>query len=130
MPRLTATAALQLVLLLSAVPAQYLISRWSGSTAAQRFHSTARYGWLMTTKTLPPPLVRLEEDGACCNSKQHCYFRLLRHWNHWRASYLNSTVWMDWAHQQMVKVQYVCDACGYCDWHIQLGGLCENKKKQ
>uniref|UniRef100_A0A4W6DAI4 Si:dkey-261l7.2 n=1 Tax=Lates calcarifer TaxID=8187 RepID=A0A4W6DAI4_LATCA len=42
MPQLTAAAALQLVLLLSAVPAQYLISRWSGSTAAQRYHATTR----------------------------------------------------------------------------------------
>lgn len=42
MPRLTVTAALQLVLLLSTVPAQYYISRWSGSTAAQRHQATAR----------------------------------------------------------------------------------------
>ncbi|XP_040919655.1 si:dkey-261l7.2 [Toxotes jaculatrix] len=42
MPQLTATAALQLVLLLSAVPAQYFISRWSGSTAVQRYHATTR----------------------------------------------------------------------------------------
>ncbi|GAA6224490.1 uncharacterized protein LOC108898066, partial [Lates japonicus] len=42
MPQLTAAAALQLVLLLSAVPAQYLISRWSGTTAAQRYHATTR----------------------------------------------------------------------------------------
>lgn len=42
MPQLTAAAALQLVLLLSAVPAQYFISRWSGSTAAQRYHATSR----------------------------------------------------------------------------------------
>ncbi|KAF0023211.1 uncharacterized protein si:dkey-261l7.2 isoform X1 [Scophthalmus maximus] len=41
MPRLSAAAALQLALLLSAVPAQYLISRWSGPTAAQRLHATA-----------------------------------------------------------------------------------------
>lgn len=113
MPRLTATAALQLALLLSAVPAQYLISRWSGSTAAQRFHSTARYGtarridlgvggclgasWYL--------LVRLGLKQEDCHPRKHCCFRLLRHWNRWRASYLNSTVWMDWAHQQMVRVQ-------------------------
>lgn len=42
MPQLSATALLQLVLLLSAVPAQYFISRWCGSTAAQRFHATSR----------------------------------------------------------------------------------------
>ncbi|XP_051264849.1 uncharacterized protein si:dkey-261l7.2 isoform X2 [Dicentrarchus labrax] len=42
MPQLTATAVLQLMLLLSAVPAQYFISRWSGSTAAQRYHATTR----------------------------------------------------------------------------------------
>ncbi|XP_026174419.1 uncharacterized protein LOC113137169 isoform X2 [Mastacembelus armatus] len=42
MPQLTATAVLQLVLLLSTVPAQYFISRWSGSTAAQRLHATTR----------------------------------------------------------------------------------------
>ncbi|XP_029903780.1 uncharacterized protein LOC115356682 [Myripristis murdjan] len=42
MPQLSATAVLQLVLLLSAVPAQYFISRWSGSTAAQRYHASAR----------------------------------------------------------------------------------------
>ncbi|KAF1376386.1 hypothetical protein PFLUV_G00210980 [Perca fluviatilis] len=42
MPQLTATAVLQLVLLLSAVPAQYFISRWSGSTAAQRYHASTR----------------------------------------------------------------------------------------
>lgn len=42
MPQLSATAVLQLVLLLSALPAQYFISRWSGSTAAQRYHATTR----------------------------------------------------------------------------------------
>lgn len=42
MPQLSTTALLQLVLLLSAVPAQYFISRWAGSTAAQRFHATSR----------------------------------------------------------------------------------------
>nr|XP_057921319.1 uncharacterized protein si:dkey-261l7.2 [Doryrhamphus excisus]XP_057921320.1 uncharacterized protein si:dkey-261l7.2 [Doryrhamphus excisus]XP_057921321.1 uncharacterized protein si:dkey-261l7.2 [Doryrhamphus excisus] len=43
MPQLTATAALQLALLLSALPAQYLISRWTGSTAAQRLHASTRF---------------------------------------------------------------------------------------
>ncbi|KAL7859723.1 hypothetical protein SRHO_G00148700 [Serrasalmus rhombeus] len=38
MPQLT--AALQLALLLSAVPAQYLISRWTSGTAAQRSDAT------------------------------------------------------------------------------------------
>ncbi|MEQ2171252.1 hypothetical protein GOODEAATRI_008752 [Goodea atripinnis] len=42
MPHLNAAAALQIALLLSAVPAQYFITRWSGSTAAQRFHATTR----------------------------------------------------------------------------------------
>ncbi|KAM7368166.1 hypothetical protein PAMP_014412 [Pampus punctatissimus] len=42
MPQLTAPAVLQLALLLSAVPAQYLISRWSGSSVAQRYHATTR----------------------------------------------------------------------------------------
>lgn len=41
MPRIAPTAALQLVLLLSALPAQYLISRWSGSTHLQRQRATA-----------------------------------------------------------------------------------------
>lgn len=55
------------------------------------------------TKTLQVGLGLKLEDGACC--KPNRSFRLLRHWNHWRASYLNSTVWMDWAHKQVVKVQ-------------------------
>ncbi|XP_008277851.1 uncharacterized protein LOC103355733 [Stegastes partitus] len=42
MPELRAAAVLQVALLLSAVPAQYFISRWSGSTAVQRFHATTR----------------------------------------------------------------------------------------
>lgn len=42
MPQLTARALLQVALLLSAVPAQYLIAHWSGVTAAQRFHATSR----------------------------------------------------------------------------------------
>lgn len=42
MPQLRAAAVLQVALLLSAVPAQYFISRWSGSTAAQRYHATTR----------------------------------------------------------------------------------------
>ncbi|KAM6915012.1 uncharacterized protein FYW49_009896 [Xenentodon cancila] len=41
MPQLNA-AVLQIALLLSAVPAQYLISRWGGSTTVQRYHATAR----------------------------------------------------------------------------------------
>lgn len=40
--QLTTAAMLQLALLLSAVPAQYLISKWSSSTSAQRFHATSR----------------------------------------------------------------------------------------
>ncbi|KAM8726703.1 uncharacterized protein AB9X84_003028 [Acanthopagrus schlegelii] len=69
MPQLSAAAVLQLVLLLSAVPAQYFISRWSGTTAAQRFHATTR---------------------------------LLKMWKDWRTFF---DVWMDWASQQMSKVQ-------------------------
>lgn len=69
MPQLSAAAVLQLVLLLSAVPAQYFISRWSGTTAAQRFHATTR---------------------------------LLKIWKDWRTFF---DVWMDWASQQMSKVQ-------------------------
>lgn len=42
MPQVSATALLQLALLLSAVPAQYFISQWYGSTATQRFHATSR----------------------------------------------------------------------------------------
>ncbi|XP_059898060.1 uncharacterized protein si:dkey-261l7.2 [Gadus macrocephalus] len=42
MPQIAATTVLQLALLLSALPAQYLISRWSGSTVAQRFHAITR----------------------------------------------------------------------------------------
>lgn len=72
MPELRAATVLQIVLLLSAVPAQYFISRWSGSTVAQRYHATTR---------------------------------LLRIWKEWRASYLNGTVWMDWAGQQLSKVK-------------------------
>ncbi|XP_068609865.1 uncharacterized protein si:dkey-261l7.2 isoform X2 [Brachionichthys hirsutus] len=72
MPELTGAALLQIALLLSAVPAQYLICRWSGSTAVQRFHASAR---------------------------------LLHIWKEWRKSFLNATVWMDWASMQMSKVQ-------------------------
>ncbi|KAM9355470.1 uncharacterized protein KZ484_013593 isoform 2-T3 [Pholidichthys leucotaenia] len=42
MPELRAAAVIQAVLLLSAVPAQYLISRWVGSTQVQRYHATTR----------------------------------------------------------------------------------------
>lgn len=42
MPQISATALIQLGLLLSAVPAQYFISRWYGTTATQRFHATSR----------------------------------------------------------------------------------------
>ncbi|XP_041831628.1 si:dkey-261l7.2 [Melanotaenia boesemani] len=42
MPQLNAAAALQIALLLSAVPAQYFISRWCGSSVAQRYHATTR----------------------------------------------------------------------------------------
>ncbi|XP_061899556.1 uncharacterized protein si:dkey-261l7.2 isoform X1 [Entelurus aequoreus] len=43
MPQLTAATALQLALLLSALPAQYFISRWSGYSAAQRLHASTRF---------------------------------------------------------------------------------------
>uniref|UniRef100_A0A3P9LL34 Si:dkey-261l7.2 n=1 Tax=Oryzias latipes TaxID=8090 RepID=A0A3P9LL34_ORYLA len=42
MPQLSPAAALQIALLLSAVPAQYYLCRWSGSTAARRYHATSR----------------------------------------------------------------------------------------
>ncbi|XP_019712069.1 uncharacterized protein LOC109507231 [Hippocampus comes] len=42
MPELTLSAAVQLVLLLSAFPAQYLIHKWSGNTAEQRLHASAQ----------------------------------------------------------------------------------------
>ncbi|XP_028996364.1 uncharacterized protein si:dkey-261l7.2 [Betta splendens] len=43
MPQLASPAVLQLALLLSALPAQYFISRWCGSTAVQRYHASARF---------------------------------------------------------------------------------------
>ncbi|XP_077567225.1 uncharacterized protein LOC144192071 [Stigmatopora nigra] len=42
MPQVTLTTVMQLVLLVSALPAQYLILEWSGSTVTQRFHSMAK----------------------------------------------------------------------------------------
>ncbi|XP_060947275.1 uncharacterized protein si:dkey-261l7.2 [Limanda limanda] len=42
MPQMSAATVLQVALLLSAVPAQYLISQWSGSSAVQRYHATTR----------------------------------------------------------------------------------------
>lgn len=42
MPQLTGPAVLQLVLLLSAVPAQYFLSRWSSTSVAQRYHAITR----------------------------------------------------------------------------------------
>ncbi|KAJ8008725.1 hypothetical protein DPEC_G00081400 [Dallia pectoralis] len=42
MPQLTATTILQLTLLLSALPVQYLISQWTGASVAQRDHATKR----------------------------------------------------------------------------------------
>ncbi|XP_034435957.1 uncharacterized protein si:dkey-261l7.2 isoform X3 [Hippoglossus hippoglossus] len=42
MPQMSTATVLQIALLLSAVPAQYLISRWSGSSAVQRYHATTR----------------------------------------------------------------------------------------
>ncbi|KAJ8355741.1 hypothetical protein SKAU_G00185350 [Synaphobranchus kaupii] len=42
MPQITAAAILQIGLLLSALPAQYLISKWSGSNSAQRHRATQR----------------------------------------------------------------------------------------
>ncbi|XP_076874725.1 uncharacterized protein LOC143525093 isoform X1 [Brachyhypopomus gauderio] len=42
MPHITGTAALQLALLLSALPAQYLISTWTSGNAAQRHIATQR----------------------------------------------------------------------------------------
>lgn len=83
----------------------------------------------------PPPLPKLRVwvwsrrvsstwRTSCDPEQQLCSFRLLRHWNEWRALYLSGTVWMDWANQQMENVQWVCSACGYCDWiDRQLSGL-------
>ncbi|KAK6318790.1 hypothetical protein J4Q44_G00100010 [Coregonus suidteri] len=42
MPQLTVATILQLTLLLSALPAQYLISQWTGASVAQRYHATKR----------------------------------------------------------------------------------------
>ncbi|XP_077366746.1 uncharacterized protein LOC144010332 [Festucalex cinctus] len=42
MPQLTLSAAVQLVLLLSAFPAQYLIHKWIGHTEEQRLHASAQ----------------------------------------------------------------------------------------
>ncbi|XP_067882920.1 uncharacterized protein si:dkey-261l7.2 isoform X2 [Heterodontus francisci] len=42
MPQLTAAAALQIGLLLSALPAQYILSRWSGSDSTQRIQASRR----------------------------------------------------------------------------------------
>ncbi|KAG7508156.1 hypothetical protein JOB18_004541 [Solea senegalensis] len=42
MPQVPVAVALQLALILSAVPAQYLISQWTGTNAAQRYHATTR----------------------------------------------------------------------------------------
>lgn len=74
MPELTARAILQIVLLISALPAQYLISQWTGASVAQRHHATTR---------------------------------LLGIWNEARESYLNVTVWTDWAAKQVSKVMQI-----------------------
>ncbi|KAJ8275264.1 hypothetical protein COCON_G00098890 [Conger conger] len=42
MPQITAAAVLQISLLLSALPAQYLISKWTGSNTTQRHRATQR----------------------------------------------------------------------------------------
>ncbi|XP_028653551.1 uncharacterized protein si:dkey-261l7.2 [Erpetoichthys calabaricus] len=42
MPQVTPAVFLQLALLLSALPAQYLISQWTGKDAAYRYHATQR----------------------------------------------------------------------------------------
>ncbi|NXL89828.1 FBX21 protein, partial [Alectura lathami] len=42
MPHISAAAALQICVLLSALPAQYLISRWYGADSAQRIQLTRR----------------------------------------------------------------------------------------
>lgn len=42
MPQITARVIIQLTLLLSALPAQYLISKWTGGTALQRHLATQR----------------------------------------------------------------------------------------
>ncbi|XP_031437769.1 si:dkey-261l7.2 [Clupea harengus] len=39
MPQITTTAILQLTLLLSALPAQFLISKWTRGSAVERFHA-------------------------------------------------------------------------------------------
>lgn len=39
------------------------------------------------------------------NNNNVC-FRLVRIWRDWRKSYLNSTVWMEWANKQFSKVMY------------------------
>lgn len=120
MPQLTATAVLQLVLLLSAVPAQYFISRWCGSTSAQRNDATARcvkvgfsslpryVSELRNVEKCSGLEEALKDPLVCLLIEQTWRFRLLRSWKEWRASYLNGTVWMEWANQQMAKVQWVC----------------------
>ncbi|XP_078068559.1 uncharacterized protein LOC144493474 [Mustelus asterias] len=42
MPQLTAAAVLQIGLLISALPAQYILSRWSGSDSTQRTQASRR----------------------------------------------------------------------------------------
>uniref|UniRef100_UPI00398F6E36 uncharacterized protein n=1 Tax=Pristiophorus japonicus TaxID=55135 RepID=UPI00398F6E36 len=42
MPQLTVAAALQIGLLISALPAQYFLSRWSGSNSTQRIQASRR----------------------------------------------------------------------------------------
>ncbi|KFQ27565.1 hypothetical protein N332_11111, partial [Mesitornis unicolor] len=54
MPHISAAAALQLCALLSALPAQYFISRWYGTNSAQRIQMTERLviaSWSSFTKS-------------------------------------------------------------------------------
>ncbi|KAK4825482.1 hypothetical protein QYF61_027637 [Mycteria americana] len=45
MPHINAAAALQICVLLSALPAQYFISQWYGTDSAQRIEITERLNW-------------------------------------------------------------------------------------
>ncbi|KAA0707229.1 hypothetical protein E1301_Tti002550 [Triplophysa tibetana] len=77
MPQITSTVILQLTLLLSALPAQYIISRWTSGNAVQRDQATQRIldtwvllrenylntaAWVDWLNSWIPKLLSFEED--------------------------------------------------------------------
>lgn len=92
--------------------------RWIGGGLAE-FKTAWKIKLQKTLWTSLDNVIILNLGNFYDNWTNNACFRLLRIWRDLRKSYFDSTVWMDWANQQISKFTYV-DSFNVCSKNVSL----------